>query len=146
MMRFLVIFFATHVSMMMEQKIISKNTFESMHHICSKMMCLSVYGTVRTCFVRNMFLTHHFELLSISIIFWNKRCLNHGILSHKKSEKLLIIVTERKRRQRLGITGSTSASKSNSKSNSSSPAPPKKKKAKIKKESGGASPVKSANL
>eukprot|EP00531_Pseudo-nitzschia_arenysensis_P003238 CAMPEP_0116132004 /NCGR_PEP_ID=MMETSP0329-20121206/9317_1 /TAXON_ID=697910 /ORGANISM="Pseudo-nitzschia arenysensis, Strain B593" /LENGTH=106 /DNA_ID=CAMNT_0003626491 /DNA_START=71 /DNA_END=391 /DNA_ORIENTATION=+ len=67
-------------------------------------------------------------------------CLNHGILSHKKSEKLLIIVTERKRRQRLGITGAPKSSKS------SSPAPPRKKKAKIKKESVSTSPVKSADL
>mmetsp|Transcript_21105 Transcript_21105/g.43433 ORF Transcript_21105/g.43433 Transcript_21105/m.43433 type:complete len:107 (-) Transcript_21105:72-392(-) len=67
-------------------------------------------------------------------------CLNHGILSHKKGAKLLIIVTERKRRQRLGITGPSKSSKS------SSSASPKKKKAKIKKESTATSPVKSANL
>mmetsp|Transcript_13186 Transcript_13186/g.33207 ORF Transcript_13186/g.33207 Transcript_13186/m.33207 type:complete len:109 (+) Transcript_13186:141-467(+) len=69
-------------------------------------------------------------------------CLNHGILSHKKAGKLLIIVTERKRRQRLGITGPSKSSKS---PGSVSPKK-KKKKAKIKKEPTEASPVKSANL
>mmetsp|Transcript_14242 Transcript_14242/g.29744 ORF Transcript_14242/g.29744 Transcript_14242/m.29744 type:complete len:101 (-) Transcript_14242:188-490(-) len=59
-------------------------------------------------------------------------CLNYGILSHKKAEKLLVIVTERKRRQRMGITGGSAA-----KSRSTSPAPPKKKKAKVKKEETG---------
>eukprot|EP00751_Fragilariopsis_kerguelensis_P022614 CAMPEP_0170884460 /NCGR_PEP_ID=MMETSP0734-20130129/35019_1 /TAXON_ID=186038 /ORGANISM="Fragilariopsis kerguelensis, Strain L26-C5" /LENGTH=85 /DNA_ID=CAMNT_0011269129 /DNA_START=69 /DNA_END=323 /DNA_ORIENTATION=+ len=44
-------------------------------------------------------------------------CLNHGILSHTKSEKLLVIVTERKRQQRTGIGGSLSKP--------SSPIPPK---------------------
>mmetsp|Transcript_41170 Transcript_41170/g.45997 ORF Transcript_41170/g.45997 Transcript_41170/m.45997 type:complete len:93 (+) Transcript_41170:86-364(+) len=51
-------------------------------------------------------------------------CLNHGILSHTKSEKLLVIVTERKRQQRTGIGGSLSKP--------SSPIPPKKKKSKVK--------------
>jgi len=49
------------------------------------------------------------------------RCLAYGVLSHKKSEKLFAIVSERKTNQRTG--GSTA----------SSPAP-KKKKAKIVKE------------
>ncbi|VEU35514.1 unnamed protein product [Pseudo-nitzschia multistriata] len=67
-------------------------------------------------------------------------CLNYGILSYKKAAKLHAIVTERKRKQRMGVTG-TSASK---KSRSSSPPPPKKKR--VKKEDGVASPVRSAHL
>lgn len=49
------------------------------------------------------------------------RCLNYGVLSHKKSEKLFAIIAERKQKQRLGGGAA------------SSPAP-KKKKAKIVKE------------
>ena len=101
-------------------------------------LCLSLTNS-------NPFVVNSFPPFAstLSALVPYKRCLNHGILSHKKSGKLEIIVTERKRRQRLGITG---PSKSSNKS--SSPAPPKKKKAKIKikKESGAASPVKSANL
>lgn len=49
------------------------------------------------------------------------RCLAYGVLSHKKSEKLLAIVNERKKKKGLGTTVS-------------SPAPPKKKKVKIVKD------------
>mmetsp|Transcript_9712 Transcript_9712/g.23529 ORF Transcript_9712/g.23529 Transcript_9712/m.23529 type:complete len:109 (+) Transcript_9712:84-410(+) len=69
-------------------------------------------------------------------------CLNYGILSHKKAEKLLTLVTERKRQQRMGVTGASASKKSRP---STSPAPTKKK-AKIKKEDGAASPVKSATI
>jgi hypothetical protein len=48
------------------------------------------------------------------------RCLNYGVLSHKKAEKLFAIWAERKKK--LGALGG-----------STSP-PPKKKKAKIVKE------------
>ncbi len=48
------------------------------------------------------------------------RCLSYGVLSHKKSEKLFALVSERKTKIRLGGGGASS--------------PQKKKKAKIVKE------------
>jgi len=73
------------------------------------------------------FPTHIFFLLLLL-----NRCLNHGIFSHKRSKKLLDIVTERKRKQRTG--GVTGGSSSSSKQKQISPTPPKKKKTKVKKE------------
>ncbi|KAG7369565.1 hypothetical protein IV203_027311 [Nitzschia inconspicua] len=65
-------------------------------------------------------------------------CLHYGILSTKKSEKLLQIVIDRKKRQRTGGSSGTT-----------SPAPPLKKKKKIKTEEtngGSAEKVTSATL
>lgn len=58
-------------------------------------------------------------------------CLNHGIMSQKKSKKLLEIVTERKRKQRTGVGGSALSSKQKP---TTSHTPPKKKKTKVKRE------------
>jgi len=85
----------------------------------------------------SMTTSNHQSILPIFPTNWNKRCLAYGVLSHKKAEKLSIIVNDRKRQQRMG---NTVAGKKKSKA--SSPAP-KKKKAKIKMESAVASPVKS---
>ena len=60
-------------------------------------------------------------LISLSSSTFIYRCLNYGILSHKRSEKLYAIVMERKKR--LKAAGGASPS----------PAP-KKKKAKIVKD------------
>jgi hypothetical protein len=66
--------------------------------------------------------------------FAKNRCLHYGILSTKKSEKLLKIIMDRKKRQRTAGPSVTSSSRT------TSPAPtPKKKKKKIKVEAEGAS-------
>jgi hypothetical protein len=51
------------------------------------------------------------------------RCVNYGVLNHKKAEKLFKIVTERKKHQRTGGSGMPVDA-------------PKKKKAKVVKEGG----------
>lgn len=45
-------------------------------------------------------------------------CVNYGVLSHKQAAKLVEIIAERKRQQRLGSSGAAGGMKS----------PPKKKK------------------
>ncbi len=62
-----------------------------------------------------------FHTLILKSVLFCFRCLNYGVFSHKKSEKLLTMLNERKKK--LGGASGTS----------SSPAP-KKKKAKLVKE------------
>ena len=100
------------------------SSVEDPYSICCNPLNLALYHALF--FFPAGFPTH------IITIFLLNRCLNHGILSHKRSKKLLDIVTERKRKQRTG--GVTGGSSSSSKQKQISPTPPKKKKTKVKKE------------